>query len=1612
MKDQQINVNSEILTSIKEKLFSGRAAFDPNDLNQLYKQFEEELTNAIINGSICKNEELAQEWLEIIEAISSGDFADTLLSSFNSKNYYNFGNHLLEERTHHGDNNTIELLTHEYLNLFRTSSLLKKIYDEKKWEALVYKLISASNYNINILFKQRVAQYKDKCLFKVIKGNRINEVSWQEVNNDVTKYACAFYSFLKKSDSKNFKIAFLLENDPHMPLLDIACLTTGIVNVMIPANSVIGHIEFILNQTESPILIAHDEKQLTKVKSVKNKLKYLSKVILLYGNSSEDWVISFNEFVNLGDEITRDELLELRDKITTDSLATIMYTSGTTGEPKGIMFSHMNIIYKRFCRAMALPEINHSDRFLSYLPLFHTFGRWFEMMGCIFWGAEYCFMEDPSVETMIANMKLVKPTVFISIPKKWSQLYEQINLETDIEVDAHDVIKNIVEKRTGCKLKWGLSAAGYLSPDIFKFFQQYGIELMSGFGMTEATGGITMTPPQKYKENSLGPALPGIEIKLGKDGEILIRGPYVMMGYYTKADKETFLDDGWLPTGDIMKMDEQGFIEIIDRKKEIYKNIKGETIAPQKIENYFREFENVKQVFLVGDHKSFNTVLIFPNQENGGSPLQEMNEKQKQEYFSSLIVTVNKFLAPFERILDFRIISRPFSIERGELTPKGTYKRRVIEQNFDDIIETMYEKSYIAIIVDDIEVHIPNWFLREKGCLSRDIIAGKEGLEIPKINSALTIIRLQPDKNIFRIGSYNYWIKSAHIDIQPFLTNPIFWIGNKELLKFSGEAIYQWYRRQLSQLQIKYFSSIRTVAAQPDWKEVLNKLLTKGEYSLTGIHTAALILQSDDFESQLTAIKYLQKILADETNYNYQFALELAGRPNLTDSIESRRKLFKAASSKLDKNQFADFLARYINEDSDIINEDMINSIVSLRQGKELLVVFEKLIQSEINAVEERKSFKNSTLDSLFDLLQVHSEHHPTNFKRIRGFIMRHAVFSSYEPLRQKAETVLNNLQQGLRNWLGKNQTVSVDMETGKEYGWEEVLIFEEGIDLEDRVRMKNALIKTPILREAIFLFSKGVFLRLDNILPGGVWISQLKTKAYKSIYRVTLQTRFQGAFDVTLHLATNLPPAHTREEIKWLILPTTTISGERLLPKFGGYWEDYELWTEEFVPRDSVDLFISKTISKKDEIQMQRLRYLWTYFVWNAAAAYLNFWKLSKYQIELAEPQPINISIPTHDYQTGTLLYSVSKRKESESVSSFLKNFYLFFVKQTEESHPFLKKKSIWNYIFSGIIEVEGEIDGLKLLNKFSEELRSSNDFPDKEITELRLNLFIEQLENNLYIPKSLFFAIKRFHRWIKLNEKAAFTAQAEMLYELYDTYQLFNLEETHPSTRTMFFLETAFNNSDIKFKVSLREIAAKQHNSELTKDESLKLISGLQAEFELSEKEKFFLARLNYPYLKPTDSATLLKVGSEEEIVSNLVVQFIDNDNNQFFIRNPTSPKEISRLHQLFFDSNLMVRFRAEHQFLVALSERGFIIGGLYYIRTNDDAAHMEKIVVSDRYRRKGISEALMSELFNRLKSEHIKHVTTGFFRPEYFYKFGFKIERKYSGLVKNLLENEGKK
>jgi len=1589
--------NKSSLSALNDKLLAGKASLEKNEIDELLINLRIEISRTIINKHV-DSENTLRLWQNIFNEIFSTELADKFIYDMDKELFFSFGEYLL--KIVNPEDQAIVSVIHNYLNLFRYSSFLQKIYNESKWETLIYNLIKQSSYTFDVLFKQRANQYKKKNLFRIITGKKTIDYTWEKTNSILKTYRSAINHILLEIPGENKFVAILLENSLDMAMLDLACLTSGIVNVMIPANSVSEHISFIFNQTKCSILFADDEKQLTKIRAIKKDIPNLKTVVMLKGNASEDWVISFDEFKAMAVDIN----LESEIKITPDSLATIMYTSGTTGEPKGIMFSQTNIVYKRFCRAMAIPGIGDDDRYLAFLPLYHTFGRWLEMTGAIFWGAEYCFMENPAVETMIENMRLIKPTIFISIPKKWIQLYEFITTRIDIEVDDDDKIKDAVINATGGELKWGLSAAGYLPPDIFRFFQRYGIELMSGFGMTEATGGITMTPPFQYKENSLGRALPGIEINIGEDGEILIRGPYVMINYYSQSREETFDIDGWLPTGDIMKIDADGFIEIIDRKKEIYKNVKGETIAPQKIENLFRDFEFVKQVFLVGDHRPFNTVLIFPDLETPSSPLIKMNDQQRQEYFSTVIVTVNNFLAPFERIVDFRLIDRTFSDQHGELTAKGTYKRRVIEKNFNDIIQSMYRKDHLSLPLGNYEIKIPSWFLREKGALSRDVLLKENILSIPKLNSALTIKIVDEQENIFQIGNYSYRINKRQIDLQDILTNPFYWLGNIELVEFAGQGIFLWYRKTDSDKDIFFVNRLSLICISSELKNNFSEVIAAKETSILGLHFATAMLQSENIGDNEKSLLYFNEAIRDDKSPSYKLIAEIIFRPSIINSLDIRRRLFLIALQSLKKERFRRLLELYVEINYDFLNDEIIFAIDKISRGDENLNEIEFVCTKHISTINSKTHLSKTAIPYLFELLVSYGANHPLSYERIRKFLLQYELYGSTKDLRTVAERSRSEIRKQFTAWLGENQHVAVDPETGEEYRWDDVLIFDLAIPESEQNILRKAISEKQIIREAVFLFSGGVLISLNNILPSGVWISKYAEHTDRSIFRLTVQTRFQGGFDIAIQLAHNNLSENLEEEIKWKVIAGTEIKGEKLAAKLGGLWEEHKLWTEEFVNDESVERFIRREYKRNDDASFDKLRNLWKFFVWSAAAAYVKFWKLSDMRMELTETTPDDIVVSPHDYQTGCIITSFSKRRKSESTLAFIMNFHQSFVKQTELKYPQIKKASVWNAIFSGLIEAEGIDNGVHLINKFRRELLKS-EIEKKEDVVSRIDSFLRNIKNHGYLPKQLYFSIKRFHRWYNLNRSASLSAQAEMIYELYETYRLFELEENYPAARTRFFLETVFYNSSQRFKDVLRELVKKQRHRKISKDESLRLISSLHFEFELNEKETFFITRLGYPHLKPSDSAALLKIKSAAAGQPNLVVQLQDDDGNLFTIRNPINPKEISKLHQIYLEANLSVNFRPEHEYLVAVSQRGFIIGGVFYYGSDEQTVHMEKIVVSNRYRRKGISEGLMKEIFNRLKSNNIKFVTTGFFRPEYFYRFGFKIERKYSGLVKEL-------
>jgi len=1589
------NINTK-LNYIQQNIFKGKAGIEENEISEISKELNNIFSDKANYPTLLVNKKF-EIFIEILKALPTSLLTDSILTELNVEKLYDYSLYLIVKAKGGDDANAAILTIHELLNLFRYSSWLQKISKDKKWEKLFADLIESSNYNFKILFTQRVRDYSDKTLFKVIKGERYEEYSWERVNKSIQKYSNSLRSCLEGLETDDMDVAFLMENSVDMALLDIASLYSGIRNVMVPANSVPAHISFILNQSKVPIVIVSNEKQLSKIKSVMPELKYLKKVILLEGKSIESWVLPFSEFLSSCNNEFEETEINVSD------LTSLMYTSGTTGDPKGIMFSQMNIVYKRYMRAMALPLISDKDRYLSFLPLFHTFGRFLELSGAIFWGAEYCFMENPSVETMISNMNLVKPTIFISIPKKWLQLYEAVNARVNIELDSEEEIEKAVIEVTGGELTWGLSAAGFLPSEIFAFFQKYGITLMSGFGMTEATGGISMTPPGEYYTNSLGTSLPGIEMKVADDGELLIKGKYVMLGYYQQDDSITFDAAGWLPTGDIMKQDKNGFIEIIDRKKEIYKNIKGETIAPQKIENFFRDFENVKQVFLVGDHRPFNTLLLYPNYEEAQTFFDKMDEKQNHEYFSSIIVTVNNFIAPFERIVNFAIIDRPFDIELGELTPKGTYKRRVIENNFDEVIESMYEKTHTNIQVGKIDVKIPNWFLREKGSLSGDVIAAGNELVFPKLNKQLVIDIVDEEKLHVQIGGYIYKLKTHQLDLQPILTNASLWLGNKELHDFTGNSIIQWTRKHATEDGLSFVDTFDIVLGNQNLIREMEKYITVGEDSLQGLHKALLILQCDSFNSAQYGIKYLSQIISDNMSVNYSLVKTILLRPNISRLVKIRREMFKIVFQYNTEFNLRDVINLYLDFDNNLIDEEIISTAVENINKNIFIKVVEQVLNDRLENYKRAKDVNLTCYPTLLNMVTQFGILHPTTYERIRQILVNLQLMREHSTLAELAWKARFDVRTGFREWLGSNQKIAVDMETGDEYRWSDVLIFEDGIAQKDVQLLTEAITESPVLREAIFLFSTGKLIRLSNILPSGIWISFMREYHNKTLYRISVQTRYEGAFDIVITINRDRVDEDIFTEVNWLVMAGSNLIAKDLVEDFGGYWRDYKVWTNQYNLGNNVARVISREIRKKDDFTKERITQLWPFFLWNATVASFNFWLVSGKRYILTDSTTKNFIIPTHDYQTGTKILSLSETIPFESVSKLIDGFYEDFVLKTLEEYDFLKIKKIWGYIFSGVIDAIGEIDGLKLLIQYREELAGIKLNDDRMVF---LNDMISVVENRKFLPKTLYFAIKRFHRWYKINNDASFTAQAEMLTELYLTYRMSELEKTYPEVRTRFFSETVFFNSSNTTKDVLNRLAAEYHGkSEMDKDDLLKQISTLQAEFDLSEKEKFFLTRLSFPHLKPTVSADFLKVKGEISPEANLVIQINDYEGNPFFIRMPVTPKEISKLHQLFIDANLLVSFQNKHNFLVAISERGFIIGGLFYLKSSEDTVHMEKIVVSDHYRRKGISDLLMNEFFERMKSDGFEYVTTGFFRPEYFYRFGFKVERKYSGLVKKL-------
>ncbi|MDX1390075.1 MAG: hypothetical protein R3344_12850, partial [Acidobacteriota bacterium] len=478
-------------------------------------------------------------------------------------------------------------------------------------------------------------------------------------------------------------------------------------------------------------------------------------------------------------------------------------------------------------------------------------------------------------------------------------------------------------------------------------------------------------------------------------------------------------------------------------------------------------------------------------------------------------------------------------------------------------------------------------------------------------------------------------------------------------------------------------------------------------------------------------------------------------------------------------------------------------------------------------------------------------------------------------------------LRGGFRHWLGPGQRIAVDPETGHEYRWEDVVAFDTGIDDEDRRRLLSAIRDTSFLREAIFLFSVGATVRLSDIPPGGVSVRLLGSRSGKSVYRITVQTRHQETHEIAANVNHDLTPQQIRDEVQWLILCGEP-RGDRdpVVEDYGGYWEEQDLWSEEFIAGENLERALRRLTRQTDD--EDRTRQTWLYFAWSAMSTFVDFWDRTGRLWELSDPSPSAVIVPGFDYQVGARLVSVSARHPFSGLMSMIRSFRTRFVEPVEKDYPVLEGIVGWDVIFSAVLEVVGEDDGLAM---FREALAAEGEDIPGELRDA-LESYLAAVEKRGFLPMRLFFAAQRYRRWARLSTDATRLARARTMQELYDTYGLQRLISRYPETRVRFFRESVFHEGEPQLVEGLEEIITRMRVGELVGDDLSGQIGDLRAHVRLEEDDDYFLARLSFPHLRPEDAAGYVHSDFGGRHQSEMVVKLEDAEGRPFIVRHALNP------------------------------------------------------------------------------------------------------------------------
>jgi len=578
--------------------------------------------------------------------------------------------------------------------------------------------MNLDNFNSLIeLFFYQVEKQDNKSVFlQWLNPNNKKTFTWEETKLNIFKLSKIIREHSKEGD----RCLLVSENRPEWFVSDLAIMLSGSITVPAYTTYTEGDYKYLIEDCEPTIVIVSNNEMLKKLNTTINEKSFIKKVITFDEVEKAHHNLNINNKEKYLDfnSIIKNELSE-KDKIQNTNLkrtsvACIIYTSGTGGNPKGVILSHGGILnnLEGACEIMK-PLIDKRPIFLTWLPLSHSYEHTVQFAQ-IAVGAKVFYAEK--IEKLLDNISEAKPTIMTAVPRFYQNLYNKINMnmkkakgikakliKATVDLGKKELLKqkmnfseklmnsivNVlvrkkVKKQFGGNLKAFVSGGGALDKEIGEFLNAIGLPTLQGYGLTEASPVVSCNPIHKIRVETVGPPFEGNQVKIAEDGEILVKGENVMLGYWNKKeDTEKILKDGWLYTGDIGEIDPQdGYLKITDRKKDIIVSAGGDNISPAKIENQLSNFPAIEQSMVYGDGKNYLVALIVPSKEFS-------NQKEK---INEIVNDLNNNLTLIEKIKKFQLINESFSIENGLLTPTMKVKRNKVILKYKNILENFYKK--------------------------------------------------------------------------------------------------------------------------------------------------------------------------------------------------------------------------------------------------------------------------------------------------------------------------------------------------------------------------------------------------------------------------------------------------------------------------------------------------------------------------------------------------------------------------------------------------------------------------------------------------------------------------------------------------------------------------------------------------------------------------------------------------------------------------------------------------------------------------------------------------------------------------------------------------------